>query len=1216
MSDAGTASPPDLEAEQAPSGSDLQFVTTQGGVEFDLSVQGVEEGATGTLEVKKAADDSSLATLQLEVRGGRARARWHAELDPEGGERGLRVYYVAEVDTFRERSAELEVYLDYVDIESQDAEGNPLPDATYRLRVSGPGAPADFVRTGRTGTEGKFRESDVPPGEVLLEWTGGCELIEWVDDTGPTRKAKLKKVNRVKFAWPDPEGEGGKRCWLDDGSELPLHERYFAHTQLVNYTADDATRAEHPERGHVLRLRITAWDREKALAGDKVFLKVEWPPADQLSPRAEPRRELIGGRAGVEWAPGDGVMALETTIPADQGEAVVEVCLGRAGGDTCTISIGATRRCEDAKLVVTNRREVFYQVTRRADQAMPDLDHPSVSARRYLAEGGFVDLAPDGDDVIYEDAPPLTGGAWAHGLTVVPRAWFEAGAAGDAVVIGAHNFAWFKETKFLARSGRLGLHFVLADRMLHGVQPEDGSSPYEQAFRDSWWNAREVDGEVVTDLEYFCWLPNTGGGRLECFPRAFHDGGPPLRGTWSTPDDEGLEPDLRGKSGPIDDAWVTADRDRVERNDRGDATAHGKFGVWVGFPEDSVPGRALRAGVNVDVAGTISGALTGVLGLSGWEQVVLSLADFGEAVQNHIVAHEVGHNLRQAACKEGKTPDSYYLPPGLTFGDHPHGYVRHGHLGSHCSEGLTPAERARDDYRALEGTCVMFGSTNDSQAAKATGFCAHCRKFLQAFSCVDVHRDAGLAAIGETCEVELAPAISRVEPARDRRWYVNLPQSDSGHAGRHVTLRARLTPPAAGTTVHFTLERGDDNKADLPTANRGGLVPTAASTAAVADTLEVQTDSSGVATCALRLSTYGGDRFRVSAGLAAECGEDDPKTGWVTVWRRLQYEVDAMLRSSSGSFGSRFDRDAFERKFAAAFVQWERVGTDSAPANRHMLLNSTSEVTGFATPLRQGSGSHYLHALFVDTLGRTARDAVTEDPVRVGPFTGRTLRHRLGSRADFVLDVAGDDWFVRGKVRKDGQELVSRTSQNLSTDFFNFSDNVTLEVTEQDYYLNVSLEGISDDDDEPLDPRTSEVVVEVTVKKREVGSGVAAGETATVVGMRWRELSSSVDDPTASTLKTVCHEIGHMLGLAAHTLPAGTNIYAGEGVGAADATTSTYAQNGNHCKRTVSGKGCIMYHAATRDGVIPTDFCDACTDALRGRILSRLPVRGNAGYSP
>jgi len=130
----------------------------------------------------------------------------------------------------------------------------------------------------------------------------------------------------------------------------------------------------------------------------------------------------------------------------------------------------------------------------------------------------------------------------------------------------------------------------------------------------------------------------------------------------------------------------------------------------------------------------------------------------------------------------------------------------------------------------------------------------------------------------------------QVQPAGDRRQYINLPAGGAANRGRHITISAQIGPVQAGTTVHWTLQPDQANRPNLGNAARGGLVAVGAApaTVPVAATTSV-TDGTGVARIVLRLSGFGGDRFRVCAGFVL--GERRARSGWFTAWRRLWYQL-------------------------------------------------------------------------------------------------------------------------------------------------------------------------------------------------------------------------------------------------------------------------------------------------------------------------------------
>ena len=75
----------------------------------------------------------------------------------------------------------------------------------------------------------------------------------------------------------------------------------------------------------------------------------------------------------------------------------------------------------------------------------------------------------------------------------------------------------------------------------------------------------------------------------------------------------------------------------------------------------------------------------------------------GEKQQTTI--HEAGHFIGM-------------VPPGQSTQ-----YTGHGHVGGHCSTGLSAADKALPDYGGLSGTCVMFG---ENATTRKEQFCAIC----------------------------------------------------------------------------------------------------------------------------------------------------------------------------------------------------------------------------------------------------------------------------------------------------------------------------------------------------------------------------------------------------------------------------------------------------------------------------------------------------------
>lgn len=704
----------------------IEAVSTTGEVQLEARIRGVDDGETATFTILKARDNSTITTVEGTVASGKATATWAPEIDPEGDSRGIRVYYTVKAGTRTTRAPEMEVFLDWIEVTSQDEQGNPLPDVPYTLKVG------KDERRGVTGSTGTFREVNVPHGDVKFEWRGPYELVEWVDQTGPTRTAKLKKIAAMAFVWPDPEGGGGRRWWFDDGSEFPLDDRFFDHLQVTNRPVD----ASRPEWGSKVTCRVAAHPKEQGLAGQKVYVKAEWPPAAQRSKRNSPKPALVKGK-DKPWAQGANAKGLELALPADGGEVTFELELGRAGGDTVTVMVGCTKACEDAKIVFKNHREVFYQPTTRQGLAFPD----DTQAKENFKVGA-VAVEADGPciEVTAALAPPITSGGsqGKRGLTFCPKKWFVDGAPdGDEfMIVGRHNWGFFTDTIYQDRQhlAKLCMHLIYCDSVVHGEE-WDGSALS---------NSYTVEPDAPDTPLYYPALPRA----MRLYPRSLRDGAHPIRNArWIGPT-TGVPPALRNKSGPIQAAWIPETNISPIDNS-----------FIVDFPgsdapgTDGLPAQIMAAGGAIKVRATFHYGDSGFAGWSQSKQVAMSHDEVtkteargwsGEGVATYLINHEMGHNMHQAAARATWSGhQAYFVPPGMSYADHPFGYQDHGHTGGHCAFGVTEANRKKANYNTLadteKGTCMMWGQVQDP--ARLTGFCEHCQKFLKGYDMRSLHNE-------------------------------------------------------------------------------------------------------------------------------------------------------------------------------------------------------------------------------------------------------------------------------------------------------------------------------------------------------------------------------------------------------------------------------------------------------------------------------------------
>lgn len=893
--------------------AEVESVAVQGDVALRLSVRGAEDGAAASFEIKKAADDSVVTTVQGEVLNGIAVGQWDPDITPDGEERSLRVYYIVTVGEQTVRSQELEVYLDWVEITSVDEQAAALPDVPYRLTVG------DDVREGTTGSTGIARESGLPAGEVHFEWRGPYQLVEWVDEKGPTRKAKLERVQRMKLEWPNPEGNGGRRAWQEDGTEVELDPQFHAWTQWVNCPYDATTEAGRA-CGPRLRCRVRAAEPEHAAQGEKVYVKVEWPPAAELSPRDDPPRLLVEG-ADRPWAQGETQKGLELEFPEAGGLVEFEVQLGLAGGDRVTIHVGGSDRCEDVKLVVTNRRKVFYALTRLEHQALPDL----AAATGWL-DAASIEVAQEGPDQLLSGAPEVQGPPGRRGMTRVPASWLEGeGAAGERLVVGRHNFDWFT-TKFPNASGQpRTVHLVLADAIITPTQSDD-CTDIVRTFEFTW-----TPGQGLSEF-----IPMPAAVNHELFERSIGDGGPPVRGaTWRTPNARTVDRRFRNKSGPVAEDWLRVQRHRVEARTRGEeqVTCDGRTGAWITLPGDSLPAQALAAGVEVTFTGSMHIARVGQHGLSQGVQMVVE-ADGDAALTNFIFAHELGHNMRQAAYPNRTKTDqenaTFYLPPGLRFDQHHHGFDGRGFEGSHCSFGLADAgathvalpgeggelryealsgsalehdlypqlrKQVGDEYQKVAGTCVMYGGANEETARDTIGFCEDCLLFLEGGALEDLHKSWSIQALGD---LDGAPADPQPVPAELRVQLLDTAGKPCANTAYDLTMpsgRAASGQTDAGGWLQQELQDADrvDGAARLRYTPEGAEAELVVSLHLTA-TMDDDCDSDAVCLAHLRnLGFLGADepqaagvsRFQETAGL--------PPTG--TLDEETKDALDELVRT-------------------------------------------------------------------------------------------------------------------------------------------------------------------------------------------------------------------------------------------------------------------------------------------------------------------------------
>lgn len=677
----------------------VQQVVAGKDAQLELRIKGSHpDGTACEFQVYKATDQSLLDTIDGQLQKGKATTKWAAKgPDAAGTARSHRVYYVVTVNnTEKTTSPELEVYHDWVQVTSKGEDDAALADMRFVVTVKAGGFGKEFK--GNTGSSGTFKVDNLPPGDVEVTWASPARLVEWTEGTATRRTAKLKKAFKATLLWPTAG----------------------THEQWVNHKAKPG----QPDWGSKLKVRIGVHpDDGPSKRGDEVFVKLEYPPADQLSKRTTPARGAKGATAAPWCTP---MLGLKKQVERDGGEVEVEVELGLAGGDKVKIHVGGTEACDDEVVEVTNWRRIYYQLTRPDSMAVHDMARVDERMQAcFVVYERFKEVTFTRDE-----APPEVKGSWLLGS--------ELGLTDDRkdkylLIAGDHNATWFRK-KFDTSKGKLGIDLTLCDE-----QFDAGETKKTRV------TSRIVP--VMTAAEQDVMLDDD----KVAFPVSLTDGGHPfISGTW-----EAVNPPkgkkLKGK--------LTKDALKVDKMTRT---------VKVVLPKTKKddPGNIVGDGTGGTYKIRCTIKLQAAFGpFNGWSDGAHLMVVLGTDAQvfNDVVMHEVGHSMKQAAS-------GYNAPPkGLTLADHDHLYDEHGHSGDHCNYGFDDAgathvmqfladggvefvdivgaaseqadyglvkKKVGTEYRSVYGTCVMFGGSGEGWAP--TGFCEHCLPFIKAQSLEDV----------------------------------------------------------------------------------------------------------------------------------------------------------------------------------------------------------------------------------------------------------------------------------------------------------------------------------------------------------------------------------------------------------------------------------------------------------------------------------------------
>jgi len=480
-----------------------------------------------------------------------------------------------------------------------------------------------------------------------------------------------------------------------------------------------------------------------------------------------------------------------------------------------------------------------------------------------------------------------------------------------------------------------------------------------------------------------------------------------------------------------------------------------------------------------------------------------------------------------------------------------------------------------------------------------------------------------------------------VTPDQSDWQYINL-RAGRARNGRLATITAQLTPAKAGTTIHWELEEGPNNRPGLSNANKGGLIQvTDGPDTDPDDDAQSTTDGTGRARIVLKLSRYGGDRFKVHAGLQSD--DMTTESGWLTVWRKLWYQLtrDPVINVPS--------LDSVKRAYRRVFVDLARAGS---PVDYDQnWLDGVSPGTNNYYPLRMVQPGAAANSM-VPVVGTHSQNefrahfAAETDAVREGRKAHVVVIGAQYDRDDSVFDfrqtisaspcelmmpravlsptigkrgyIYALDWFVAGwfklSTASGGFLGIGSEWRALAATDIQLLDNRGAGQDRRDRpkYLQVTLP-LLHTDPAPSPVNTYDVWLRlIGVDGPYMGVSFGAGSTANVCSAEYANMYPN----------TVAHEIGHAVNMT--PVDRGENPTHPAGFGLAQHAHAYQGKGGQgpHCHSVNNGAGdqpgvlqpngeylgnsgtCIMFHKS-HPGCLGV-FCAVCEPYLRAEAMTSL----------
>jgi hypothetical protein len=158
-----------------------------------------------------------------------------------------------------------------------------------------------------------------------------------------------------------------------------------------------------------------------------------------------------------------------------------------------------------------------------------------------------------------------------------------------------------------------------------------------------------------------------------------------------------------------------------------------------------------------------------------------------------------------------------------------------------------------------------------------------------------------------------------IDPTGDRKAFVNL--GSGKEDGRFVRITAQVEPKTAGVAVYFFLDQlGSLHPDEKELSDRtAGFSASVGANAPV--TVKATTDKKGEARTTLRLSDYGGDRWKVLASLSEKKDSTGGlSTGTFEIWRKVFLELNTMAAAPDGT-NHRLDLTNMTSEYRRAYIE-------------------------------------------------------------------------------------------------------------------------------------------------------------------------------------------------------------------------------------------------------------------------------------------------------